>query len=372
MVKPSLRLAATLALIVSSTGAAWAQSACQRYRAELAALGRGGGSQGYAAAAQRQRGEVARLSGYYHSIGCGGGGQSFFFGPPPECGAIAAQIRSMQARYSDLASRASSDGNDARRTELRAAVRTVCQREAEQRQTREERANTASVSDGADERQPRRARFSARSGGGFASGQRTVCVRACDGFHFPLAGEPRGRASANELCQALCPGAETAAYRMPGGDGEIGDAVSLKNGRPYTRLANAFKYQKSVDASCACKKEGETWAQLLQKAERMIARQPGDIIVTAQKAEELSRPKLSRTAARKKDAAKPEVASAAATKLDPKAAQELKQATEAASGATQTAAREGDGTVDVETTGSTKRKIRMVGPNVTPAPKPRP
>jgi hypothetical protein len=98
------------------------------------------------------------------------------------------------------------------------------------------------------------------------------------------------------MCRALCPAAEAAAYRIPGGlDGDIADAVSLR-GKPYARLANAFKYQKAVDQSCSCRAPGQSWVEALNKAERMIARGRGDIIVTAQKAEELSRPRLARKA----------------------------------------------------------------------------
>lgn len=392
------RVATVVASVLATGGAAWAQSACQRYRAELASLGRGGGaSQSYAAEAQRQRYEISRLAGYYSSIGCNQEQQFSFFGDgrPPECGAIAARIRSMQASYSAVAGRADADdgASEARRRELRGLVQSACaqedalrrQREAEQRRVREERVQK--VSEDEDDR-PRRV----------GSG-RTVCVRTCDGSFFPLSAEPdRGRE--NELCQALCPGTEAIAFKMPqGGDAEISQAVSLK-GKPYIRLANAFKFQKSFDSSCACKKDGESWAQLLQKAESMIERRPGDLIVTAQKAEELSRPKLARIAARANaKGGDPAKTSTVAQKVDPKSAQELKQAADAkapaapadptseaaVSAATVAAANaEASGTegstaeakpvvaqstrpnVDVDVTGST-RKPRVVGPNVTGA-----
>jgi len=133
------------------------------------------------------------------------------------------------------------------------------------------------------------------------AGGRLVCVRACDGFFFPLSNAPDGRSGADQMCQALCPGAETAAYSMPSGEEtELDRAVSLK-GKPYARLAAAFKFQKGVDPSCSCKKEGQTWAQALGRAETMLGRRPGDIIVTAQKAEELSRPKIAMAAKRGRD-----------------------------------------------------------------------
>jgi Protein of unknown function (DUF2865) len=272
------RLTFKLAVVVAgmaTSGTALAQTAeCQRYRAELASLGRGGNSGG---AAQQQRIEIARLSGYFHSIGCGGGQAFFFGGPPPaECGAIAQRINMMQANYSRLVSEANTAGSDARRRQLVAAIQQTCNplREAALRREAEERR----MSD-RDVSPPR--------------GGRLVCVRSCDGSFFPLQNLPEsGRSGADEMCQALCPGARTAAYAMPGGpDADLAQAVSLR-GQAYVKLAGAFKFQKSFDPSCSCRKEGQSWAEALAKAEKMIERAPGDIIVTAKKAEELSRPKI--------------------------------------------------------------------------------
>jgi uncharacterized protein DUF2865 len=292
-----------LALTVALTGllalgeTAHAQSAfCQRYRAELASLGSGGSRA--AGAAQQQRAEIARLSGYYHSIGCS---QPGFFGPPPECGPIASRIQAMQANLGRLAGQ--SDDTGARRRHLIAAIQQACQPQREARL--EVKPPRAAAETSADEK-PRRAigerrdrdEDEARPRRGLGGG-RLVCVRACDGFFFPLTNAPEGRADA--MCQALCPGAQTAAYSMPSGEAaELDRAVSLK-GKPYARLASAFKFQKGVDPSCSCKKEGQTWAQALARAEVMLKRRPGDIIVTAQKAEELSRPKIALAARRGRD-----------------------------------------------------------------------
>ena len=270
-----------LVIGLTASGSALAQTAeCQRYRAELASLG---GGRSMAGAAHQQRVEMARLNAYYQSIGCGGGRFLFFGSPPPaECGAIAQRINMMQANYARLASQADAYGSHARRQQLMAAIQRACnpQREAAIRRDAEERRSRV-----VDEDETPR-----RSGGG-----RLVCVRACDGYFFPLHNLPEsGRSDADDMCRALCPGAEAAAYSMPGGaDADIAQAVSLR-GKRYSKLAGAFKYQKSFDPSCSCRKEGQSWAEALQKAEKMIERGRGDIIVTAKKAEELSRPKLVR------------------------------------------------------------------------------
>ena len=305
MAKPRtlLRLA-TLALAIAATGgAALAQSAsCQRYRAELAGLGRGGGG-GSGAAAQRQRAEIGRMTGYYHSLGCGDGA-SFFYSPPAECGAIAQRIRAMEANYGQLASEPDAGSIALRRRQLTAAISQACQ--PQEAAVREDRKRVEEDRERERERRARveRARASdsdddeGTSSRKATGGSRLVCVRACDGFFFPLNNAPEGRRGADEMCKALCPGAEAAAYSMPAGDGELSQALSLK-GKPYTQLANAFKFQKSVDPTCSCRKPGQSWAEALQRAEKMIGRHSGDIIVTAKKAEELSRPLLAnRTAGR--------------------------------------------------------------------------
>ena len=318
-----LSLTLVLAGLFATGEAARAQSAaCQRYRAELASLGSGGSRM--LGAAHQQRAEIARMSGYYHSSGCSQGG--FFFGPPPECSAIAQRLQAMQANYGRLASQSHDSG--ARRRQLIAAIQQACQPQREGRlevkparepvekplvekvrrtRTDEEESRPRRSLSGdrlkplvekprrastdGDESRPRR-----RLGGG-----RLVCVRTCDGSFFPLSNAPDGRSGADKMCQALCPGAETAAYSMPSGeDTELDRAVSLK-GKPYTRLAAAFKFQKSFDPSCSCRKDGQTWAQALTRAEKMLGPQRGDIIVTARKAEELSRPKIALAAKRGRD-----------------------------------------------------------------------
>ena len=335
-----------LFVVLACSGAAVAQtSECQRYRAELASLGRAAST---GPALQQQHHEIGRLSAYYHSIGCGGG-QFLFFSPPPECGAIAQRINTMQASYARMAASPESYGSESRRRQLRAAVQAACNpQEAAAR--RDDDDNDAA---------PR------RLGGG-----RLVCVRACDGSFFPLHNLPdNGRSGADEMCKALCPGAETAAYSMPSdADADIGQAVSLR-GKRYTKLAAAFKFRTSVDSSCSCRKEGQSWAEALQKAERMIDHGRNDIIVTAKKAEELSRPKLARKgkpAATPAD--QPNAAQIAAARRDvdvtgsiATAEQGPDAAAAAVSGSDPVDKGDGEGS-------SAKRAVRIVGPTFISLP----
>ncbi|HEY8566453.1 MAG TPA: DUF2865 domain-containing protein [Beijerinckiaceae bacterium] len=278
-------LGLSMALLASFlVGEAAAQgAACQRYRAELASLDRSGGrSQQMAAAAQRQRAEIARLMGYSRSIGCDRGPFILFGGPPPaECGSIAQRLRAMEANYASLL--AQSDGGvEARRRALLAAVEQACDPRGNFFERLFNGGPALRPDDGLEAPLPDdepRAR----------GGSQVVCVRTCDGSFFPLANNPGGRGGAEEMCQALCPNAPMAVYRKSP-DGDIEQALSIK-GEPYSALPAALKFRKGFDASCSCRAPGQSWAEALARAEEMIERRRGDILVSAQKAEELSRAK---------------------------------------------------------------------------------
>jgi len=347
--------------------AALAQSPeCQRFRAELAALERGGGSPN-SAAMQAQRNELNRLLRYYRSIGCERGPLGFLSGPAPaECGPIAGQIRQLEAGYARLAAEAAQSGDiEFRRRQLQAAVQQTC--------STEPRGFFESLF-GPPRGQPLPADIMPEGQPIIADGQptggrRLICVKTCDGSYFPLSSSPGGREGADEMCQALCPGTETVAFGSPGGDNGLNNAVAVSSGRPYTSLANAFKFRKTFDESCACKKENESWAVVLRRAESMLEQRKGDVLVTAEKSEELSRPKVvqARKAAEKKadEEAKEAAETAAAA---PTASRESSgigpQSIENA-----TVVNQGEGPRrEVVAGDGSKRTVRVVAPNVIPVP----
>ncbi|WP_058620051.1 DUF2865 domain-containing protein [Methylobacterium indicum] len=111
---------------------------------------------------------------------------------------------------------------------------------------------------------------------GFArTRDRTVCVRTCDGYMFPLANlEGRDALPAHqEACQAACPGAETALYTVRAGQ-ELDRAVSL-DGRPYRSLAAAYIYRTRQVQSCACRPGEGGYARLLLRDATL---RPGDAV----------------------------------------------------------------------------------------------
>src|SRR4029078_213069 len=87
---------------------------------------------------------------------------------------------------------------------------------------------------------------------------RTVCVRTCDGFYFPISyatSSDRFRDD-EQTCQRMCPGSGLSLYTYHNPGEEMGQAVSL-NGRPYTELPTAFSYRKALTPACSCRKPGE-------------------------------------------------------------------------------------------------------------------
>ena len=91
--------------------------------------------------------------------------------------------------------------------------------------------------DGFQQAQPR-PRYG--SGGGQA-----YCVRTCDGRYFPISSSDR--ASRGETCNSLCPNASTEVFY-----GSAIDDAATENGKPYSRLPNAFRYRSELVAGCTC------------------------------------------------------------------------------------------------------------------------
>jgi hypothetical protein len=90
---------------------------------------------------------------------------------------------------------------------------------------------------------------------------RTMCVRTCDGYYFPIsfATSPANFARDAQTCQARCPGTKVELYyHVPSGESE--SMISLA-GVPYEDLPTAFLYRKA-DAphapGCTCAVAGRS------------------------------------------------------------------------------------------------------------------
>ena len=82
---------------------------------------------------------------------------------------------------------------------------------------------------------------------------RTMCVRLCDGFYFPISDNVRRERLYRDshTCARRCDGEARLFYYSRQG-GSVETMVDM-SGRPYLELPNAFKYRKSLVSGCACK-----------------------------------------------------------------------------------------------------------------------
>jgi len=82
---------------------------------------------------------------------------------------------------------------------------------------------------------------------------RTLCVRTCDGYYFPISSRASSRRFSRDArrCKAEC-GAEGQLFYLPKGSDDVKNMTSL-DGHVYGRLPMAFAYRKSLINGCACK-----------------------------------------------------------------------------------------------------------------------
>lgn len=82
---------------------------------------------------------------------------------------------------------------------------------------------------------------------------RTMCVRTCDGYRFPVsfATLPSRFEDDAAQCASMCPTAETELYIHPNPGGSDQDLTTV-DGRNYTSLPNAWRYQTEVVPKCSC------------------------------------------------------------------------------------------------------------------------
>ena len=83
---------------------------------------------------------------------------------------------------------------------------------------------------------------------------RTICVRLCDGYYFPMSFStlPSHFSEDADACSSKC-AAPAELYYYPNPGGSVDQAVGFKNQDPYTKLKFAFRYRKEVVNGCSCK-----------------------------------------------------------------------------------------------------------------------
>jgi len=140
------------------------------------------------------------------------------------------------------------------------------EREERLREEREEREARLREEQREREEAMERARELVREGGGT---YRTVCVRLCDGFFFPIsfATTPDRFAADESACRSRCSSsARLYVYPNPGGEPE---QMTDVRGQPYTALKTAFLFRTNYDAGCTCKPH--PWDEASQGRHRVYA-----------------------------------------------------------------------------------------------------
>jgi len=270
---------------------------CLRLESQLAAIDRGAAIdpakaeqvKRYEDAAAKQQAELDRLGQQSQRLGCQGAGFfSLFSGQSPQCGPLNNQIQQMRANL------------DRTLTDIQRLQGNSGEREYQRR--------GVLVALGQNDCGPQYRQYVNAGPGGFfdslfgglspapnaplAGTYRTLCVRTCDGYYFPISYStvPSKFAEDEQLCHRLCPAADVALYthRNPGED--VSRAVST-SGRLYTDLPAAFSYRKQLNSACNCRLPGQSWADALrQGTDQTVER--GDIVVTEERAKQLSQPRF--------------------------------------------------------------------------------
>jgi hypothetical protein len=128
---------------------------------------------------------------------------------------------------------------------------------------------------------------------GAGSGYRTVCVRTCDGYFFPISfSTSQDRFRDDEAtCQRMCPASEVMLYshRNPGED--MRQAVSANGGKLYTEMPNAFKYKTEWSNTCVCKQPNESWANAVKDDPASQTSLDRNDVVSEERAKILSAPR---------------------------------------------------------------------------------
>jgi hypothetical protein len=315
-------LAKVLAGALVASGLLWAGTAsaqrgaaiCNQIRMELSGLQRlgntGGGS---AREANRLRAELGRARNALRVNECDAQRGLFTFSSPPAvCAPLRAQAGQIEARLRQIDG---ADPNAPRRAQLLAALqRYNCMGEPEERgviyarpqapslfeQLFGGRSTSAAIVDDRRDVPPLDPAFEDELREKARLGGRTpICVRSCDGFFFPVNFEGlTARDEHGAVCQALCPGAETEVlYMRLGADIET---AATRDGRPYSSLPNAMRYRENRDPACFCRPPGFTVAHLAKEQVDIVEARKGDLVVTREQAEVMSRPKEVRSPAQQR------------------------------------------------------------------------
>ncbi len=268
-----LRIFSLTALaVVLWTNSADAQlfNVCERLRAELgnaqarqSAVGVSGRNR---RAVEQQRAELRQAQRLAKRRGCNQRSNR----NSRRCRAIGGSIRAMQANLTKLERRAGRRGGNAGEIERikKRMQRHNCYGQSRSAAVRRPRSNTGlfglfnfdngvTITRGYRRGSPEP--YVQEVEPGLYGNFRTVCVRTCDGYFFPVSFSTTSRNFDRDAqqCASMCGGSETQlfVYRMPYETLEHARTVS---GELYSSLPNALRYQREYVPGCTCQANQRT------------------------------------------------------------------------------------------------------------------
>ncbi|WP_417434232.1 DUF2865 domain-containing protein [Hoeflea sp.] len=277
---------AVLVLTLAGTGAAEASAVCERLRTQLENASSGAGFsakyQRYADAAEKQSIQINKVVRDLSRFKCSSGSFLVVGGQNAKaCAKLSAAYSKMQANLKSLERKRDSyanRGDKTARRRIQAALKANdCSGNRASLQAAALKGKVAALKaksqrspglvavlgdDANSDRSTTRARQTgarivieprASRGGNY----RTLCVRSCDGFFFPVssAAAPSDFARDERTCQMMCPGTKTALYFHAAQGQESEDMISARTREPYSEMPNAFAYRNTsapMSKACGC------------------------------------------------------------------------------------------------------------------------
>jgi hypothetical protein len=275
---------------------------CIRLEAQLSAIDRGVGDPAkadqvrrYEDAVAKQQAELDRTLAQSRRLGCEGGGFfSLFNGQNPQCSGLNQQIQQQRGNLDRMLGelQRTQGGGGAQESQRQTVIAALAQANCgPQYRTaaNQQRGFFDSLFGGNRNAPPDQGGFLGAPDG--SATFRTVCVRTCDGYYFPISFSttPARFRDDEQTCQRNCPAAEVMlfSHRNPGED--MTQAVSI-DGKPYSTLPNAFKYRQEFNSACSCRRAGQSWADAMGTS-RDSTVERGDIVVTEERAKVMSAPR---------------------------------------------------------------------------------
>lgn len=249
--------AAVLLLLLPVAVAEASSRLCRQLEAELVSLGKRGNAspaqaRRYDSAIQRQEQQMSKARQQAKQAGCG---RSMFGSAIGFCGELTATLQRMEKNLAELQrtrTRLGGKSNVREKSRILAAIDVNgCRAPKRSKEIpAEETAALARTSDGANG-------LPVTPQIDMSGSYRTMCVRSCDGYYFPVSWSVSASAFERDqnVCQNMCPDTkvELHYHRVAGEESE--DMISVATGLPYRSMPNAFRYRRSgasPSQGCGC------------------------------------------------------------------------------------------------------------------------